>query len=432
MPILVGNLGAGLSQLGGLQLGGPPAYPSAAWTRTLPKAALPFLAHVYGPDGVTFLQSLGPLLTRPVITYTQTNGSYDRLKLDLPAGLPAASLYGSHLFGGGLFGGSGVGLGNIIKLTEQGGDGSVVYAGIINSMPDTISSVATSHQIELVPFAFQLSDAYVSLNYTVPTDITQMIRDAVQATAYCHCDQTSVPVATGIQAIIAFGNRPAIDVLNTVIHLAGYQWYWHVGPTGRVWFQRMGSQGYTAKLGVDYSSRTSNGGSIEMLKNDILAVGGVTSSNVTATARYSGTSQASLGVKSLNPPLYYPQVTNVATLQAIVNGIGGVLDRVWNRVQLTLLPVFGSRINCEQPGGAMLRYIEPSVNPMQEGSSGSGVYTGPLVVQSVTLDGATQTVTAGDVPVTDVHDFDFLVTQMVARAASNSVANPAAPLTTPH
>lgn len=437
MPIFTGNLGSGLSQLGVLQLGGPPAYPSAAWTKTLPTTALPFLAHVYGPDGVTFQGSL-KILNRPTIKYASTNGSYDRLLLDVPAGVPVANVYGSHFFGGGTFGGAVVGLGNVIKLTEQGGDGSVLYAGIVNSLPETVVSVGTSHQIEIVPLAFQLSDAYVQLNYTVPTDIAQMVRDAVTQTPYCHCDQTSVPASTGITAILSFGNRPAIDVLNTVRHIAGYSWFWHVGPTGRVWFQPMGSgasgvasQVYTAKMGVDYMARTANP-TIESLKNDVLAIGGVTSDNVTLQKRYTGGSQSSLGVKSLNPPVYYPQVTNGPTLQAIVNGIGAVLDRVWNRITLSLLPGFGARINCEQPGGAMIRYFEPAVNPMLESSTGTGNYVGPYVVQNVTLDGAAQSVTAGDAPVTDVHDFDFLVNQTIVQVAAGVIKTPSAPIDTPH
>lgn len=421
-----GMLGLPGSMPGLIQMGGPVTTPT--WAKTKPTTAQPLVAHIYQSDGSTFVQSLGPLVDRPVLRWT-SNGSYDPITLELPAQPGAnAARFGISVFGSATFGGS-LSQGGIVKLTEEHGDGSVLYTGVIESLPETASATGTKHEVVLKPIAFQLDDSYVSLKYTQPTDVAQMVRDAVTSTFSLSCDQASVPVQTGILAptgsdngALDFTNRPAKEVLDTARSIAGPNWFWFVDATGRVWFQPMGSGArYTARMGADYEVRTSNGGSIEQLRNDVPIVGGVPKGGTQpAFARYVG-SIGIYGRRTLNPPLSLPGITDQPTLQAVANTVGAVLDRIWQRVELKILASYPKRITMAQPGGAMLRYWEPSVNPLLESASGTGNYTGPFIVQELTDDGLYQQITAGDVPVTDQRDLSYMTDSALSRAVANTL-----------
>src|SRR2546428_5452189 len=163
--------------------------------------------------------------------------------------------------------------------------------------------------------------------------------------------------------------------------------------------------------GQHYEERTSNGGDIADRINQVPAVGGVPdggSANVQAVA--DGASQSSLGIRTLDPPIQVPGVTDQATLSAIAAGILGTLDQTWTRVQLKALPTLAQRVHGSQPGGAMLRYWEPSRNPLPESSAGAG-YVGPFIVQGVEYDGLYQQIEAGNIPVTSQADIDHMVQQ---------------------
>lgn len=420
-----------------LQLGGPPLI--STFDRPLSSQALPLIAHVYGADGVTSLGTL-TVLNRPTISVMLANGGPASILLEVATRNPVP-VYGQVVYGQPVYGAQVV-HGNIIRLTEQGGDGRSIYAGIVESLPDVIEPSQVVHQIGLTPFAMELGRAYVQENYTFPTDVAQMARDAVAATMHCHCDQVSIPTTTGIMGVGDFRNRPAQELLDTARAIAGASWFWHVDIDGRTWFQPMGSVAYyTLKRGVDYESRTSNGGDITDRKNKVVAVGGVPpGAGANASATYDGASQASLGVRALNPPLALPGITDEPTLQAIARGVGQALDRAWQRVSIKApslganlvvpsltIPGFGQRIHASRPGGAMLRYWEPNKNALQQSEVGGG-YAGPFIGQSVDWDGLYQDIQAGDVPITDQRDIDALVTALVGRAAANSLQVTAAAL----
>jgi hypothetical protein len=169
--------------------------------------------------------------------------------------------------------------------------------------------------------------------------------------------------------------------------------------------------------GRHYQDRTSTA-DITSRVNQVVAIGGVPaggSANVTAT--YNGSSQSTLGIRSLDPPIQLPGISDTATIQAIANGIGATLDQTWNRVSLTVLPTLAQRVHASQPGGAMVRYWEPTRYPYPESEVGAG-YVGPFIGQSVDSDGLTQRITAGNIPITSSVDINNMVASWAARAAA--------------
>lgn len=427
MPLLTGQLGGPNSQLGAIQPGGLPSA-SYNWGRSRPTEAKALIAHAYDADGVNGGATF-EVLNRPEITTTFGNGGQSAIELELEDAAFVGATYGTRVFGSGVYGG--VALGAVVRLTEQGGDGSVIYSGIVEDLPDQIAPGGVSHRLALTPLAAELDDAFVQVVYPFPVDIAQMVRDAVAVTTHLSCDEVSVPIRTGITATGDFTNRPARELIDTARTMAGAGWFWHVDETGRVWFQPMGSTAYhSVKRGSDFGSRTSSS-SIKARKNDILVIGGVpVGGSAPAQARYTGASQATVGKRSLNPPVMIPGITDTTTCRLIANGLGAVMDRPWNRVEMALLPTYGRRV-IMQPGGPMLRYLEPAANPLPESEIGGGAYVGPFVVESMTDGGADRRLVAGDVPITDSRDEDALVKMLLGRSAANALAYVAASLNVP-
>jgi hypothetical protein len=397
-----------------VQLGGPPLV--NMYAKTIPAQATPFIAHAYQNDGVTFIKTLGPLSNRPPMKATLTNGGYDQVTIELPA-KP-----------------TGITQGNIVRLTQQGGDGGIVYTGIVEALPDTIGQ-RTLHQVILSPLGFELDDTYTQLVYSTPTDIATVVVQAVDLTQHCSCDQVSVPPTTGILLAtsvtgqVDFRNQTVKQVIDTCRSIAGPTWYWHVDELGRVWFQYQGSGSVYTITRRQYEERISDGGSIQQLRNQVVAVGGVPvggSTNISAT--YNGSSQSSYGIRSLNPPLSIPNITDAPTLALIAANVGAVLDRVKTAVKLTVREGYGIKIHAAQPGGPTLRFWEPAADSLVESGAGSGAFSGPYIAQAIEWDGTTQKVAGGDVPVISQSDVDNLVKSLVSRAAANSVQVTAAAL----
>lgn len=398
-----------------LQLGGPPLV--STWSRPLAKTALPLIAHIYDNDGVTFKVSFS-VLNRPTLSPTLANGGYNQVLLSGASSFPAA-IYGQVLYGQAVYGGRVV-QGNVIRLTEDGGPWpGFIYSGIVEDLPESISPTGVSHQILLSPLAVELDDTFSQAVYTTPVDVSQIVRDAVALTMHCHCDQASVPPSIGIAVPttgkLDFSNQSVRSVIDTCRSIAGPTFFWHCDELGRVWFQPMGSGAvYTVPM-AQYEQRTKSA-SIQNRKNKVVAVGGTppgSSANVTAFAD-DLVSQRAIGIRALSPPLQIPTITDRFGLQLIASNILAVLDRTWLRVDLKLLPAVGVRIHASQPGGPMLRYWEPTQNPLQESSVGVG-YTGPFIAQSLTYDGMYQDVVAGDIPVTSQTDIDNMVKQWAHR-----------------
>jgi len=417
---------AGWSGLHPVQLGGPPliqswSRPRAVTAGPLGAAALPLLAHAYLNDGVTpAAVATFPILGRPSIVATTANGGLDQITLEVAA--PIAGLT----------------QGNVIRLTEVGGPwAGFVWGGIVESFPDTRSADGTKHQIVAAPFGWELTRTAVQLLYASPTDIADTIRAAVSATLHCSCDQLSVPTTTGVYLAVTdnvdFRGQQASQVLDTARSMAGPTWYWWVDELGRVWFQPQGSApNYTLMGGQHYAERVTNGGDIADRKNQVTVVGGIpdgASANAALTAN--GSSQSSIGLRALDPPVQAPGVTDQSTLTAIATGILATLDQVWTRVSLKALPSYAQRLHQSQPGGAMVRYWEPAVNALPESAAGSGAYTGPFILQRLEDDGLVQAIEAGNIPVTNQTDIDNMVKTWANRSAALAVNIPSAPLNQP-
>lgn len=422
-----------------VQLGGPPLINS--FERKLPptappqvgaeSAAKPLIAHVYQNDGVVVIGTL-PVLNRPVLSPTLANGGFNQILLSVQTYV-TGMIWGQFIWGSQTWGGTGLNIsqGNVIRLSEQGGDGSFIYGGVVEDLPETISPSGVSHQILISPFAIELDDTFSQAVYTAPVDVSQLVRDAVALTHHCSCDQVSCPASTGVMAAttgqLDFRNQSVKQIIDTARSIAGPTWFWHVDELGRVWFQAMGSSAIYTIPQAQYEERTKSA-SIQDRKNMVVAVGGVPtggSANVSAIAN--GDSQAAIGIRALNPPLQIPNITDQPSLTLIANNILTVLDRTWQRVNLKVLPSYGRRIHASQPGGAMVRYYEPAINPMRESSGGAG-YSGTFIAQNLSNDGLYQQVTAGDIPVTSQNDVQNMVNSLVARAAANSLQVTAAAL----
>jgi hypothetical protein len=418
-----GSLGWGAAHP--FQAGGPPLV--GVWDRLLPTAsgplgagALPLLAHAYQNDGVTALGTFG-IRNRPSIAAKTTNGGLSPVTLEVVAG-SVGSLYGLAVYGTSTYGGTTINLalGNVIRLTEQGGPfAGFVYSGIIEEFPDTRSATGTKHEILLTPFGFELTRVPSQALYTTPTDISAVVRDAVALAQHCSCDVVSVPRATGILLSIAgavdFRGQKVAQVLDTCRSIAGATWFWYCDELGRVWFQAQGSAAVYTLMPSHVTERVSNGGSIVDRVNQVQAVGGVPiggSANIQTVVN--GASQATIGVRTLDPPLQVPGVTDRFTLASMADGILGTLDVAWTRFQALVAPTYTRRVHASQPGGAMVRYWEPSTNPLPETGAAAG-YVGPYVVQTITYDGLTQRLEAGNIPVTNSTDIQNLLRTWVHR-----------------
>jgi hypothetical protein len=410
LPNFSGQIGSKGASVGSFQLGAPGDSPAAL--PAMPTSARPWVAHLYNNDW-SFRASLGPLTNRPVI-HQVLNSGLQPVTIELPT-LNAA-----------------IQPGNLIVVTEQGGDatgsapaGRALYGGIVEDTPDTISAESGwVHQVAITPFVAELGDTYLNKNYSTATDPAQMVRDAINQTTHLRCDSYSVP-STGVTGIYNFTFAPCLEVVNIARLIAGTNWSWYVDAIGKVWFQPINTNGaamFTVKGGVDYSSRASSG-SISGLKNHVLVTGGMPlGASAPAIATYDNpTSQTSYGLRAMNPPINLPTCTDTATLQSVANTVGGLFDRVIRRVTM-MLPAFPFRIELGRPGGATMRYFEPSKYPLVESETGSGGYSSTYVVLEVQTDGIMQTVTIGDVPVASVNDLQYEIERITSRVGMANIA----------
>jgi hypothetical protein len=318
-------------------------------------------------------------------------------------------------------------LGDIITLTEQGDPGSaVLYTGIVEEIPDEISADVTSHQITLTPLVAELGDAPFNKQYTVLTDVAQMVRDAVATTRHLSVQPWSVG-DTGILAIYNFNSTNALEVLNVAKRIAGLNFWWFVDATGLVWFQSA-TTANPAKLtltrGSDITGIKKNK-SIVGLKNFVKALGGyVTGAALPITSTYSNAvSQKKYNSRAFDPPLIFPTVNDQATLDKIVNTVGQTFDREMTTAALKV-PVLGSRLTLGTPGGLTVRYKEPSKDEFPQPASGSGGYSPTYLAQDIEVDGAGQLVTVGDVPVSGLADVQYELDRIVQRSGLASLAQP--------
>ena len=372
------------------------------------------MAHLYNNDW-SFRASLGAIIgTRPVLKQTMNSG-FQPITVELPAK------------------NSIIQPGNLIVITEEGGDatgsapaGEPVIAGWVESVPRTLDVNGWKHEVTITPFVAELGDNKLTKNYTIATDVAQMVRDAVSLCPHLRFTWQSIP-NTGITAIYNFSEAPALEVLDHARLIAGTNYSWFVDAIGVVWFQAINTTS-SATFTVtpkDFSSLSDNGGDISGLKNYCLVVGAMSSTaSAPFTATYSNaTSQAQYGLRAVQPPISVPGITDTPTLQNIANTIGGIYDRVINRVTIDL-PAFPFRIKLGQPGGATMRYFSPAKYSLVESESGTGTYSPTYVVLDVETDGIQQKVTIGDVPLTSATDVSYQADRLAARMGIQSIVQP--------
>jgi hypothetical protein len=409
-PTVVGEMGfygTGGSTIG---LGGPP-YTNTIPVPLMPVQSLPYVAHCFTNAGV--FKSSFSVLNRPAFTMT-LNGGFNQITLEVPGVKPTTS----------------VNLGDWVRLSQQGGDGTIVYSGIVEDLPDTISSTATVHQILLTPLNSELSDRFFSAVYAIPTDVAQIVRDALSQTNHLSWNWVTIPntgvllPAAGLD-VVTFTQSTVQDVLNTALLMAGPTYSFFSDAIGQVYFQPTGSSAdYTITLN-QYQDRVRNS-SIKELRNYILVIGGVPAGNsVPTTGLYSNTtSQTNYGVRTMDPPPYFPVVTDTTTLQNMANSLGGIFDHSKNTVTFTLNN-FPQRIVPGQIGAATARYWEPNVYPLPESEAGTGAYIGPYIVLSVEVDAPVQKLTIGDFPYNLTDDWSWLFERLLQRQAAQILVIPA-------
>jgi len=412
MATFSGQAGAVASQPGLIELGGPVAVAPANPTLVLTNH-LPYLAHLYTQQ-MAFKGNLGPLLTRPPLKYGLNSG-YSPIVVELPV-QPASTV---------------IGTGDIMRLTEQGGDGSILYTGIVEDVADEYGA-KPKHSIDLSPLVVELGDTPFSKAY-VSADPAQMVRDAVATTAHLSYTDTTIP-SSAIVGTYTFTHATVLDVLNVAKHIMGVNTWWHVDALGQVWFQpsniALGVAHYTVAQGVHFSARRLKA-PIGNLKNQVFAVGGVQAGgSAPLTSTYNDTSsQSAVGVRAHNPPLVFPTVIDQGTLNAITNSVGAMLHAKITTVELEI-ENFPQRIVIGKPGGALLRYIEPLIEPAQESGTGAGTYQGPYIVLDVEVDGPFQRVKVASTPTAQVsrEDLDFEIGRILMRQSVLSLDYTAAAL----
>lgn len=431
-PVFTGQVGLGVSQLGSMQLGGPGPYvPPAALPilgaaagsiAPVPNAGYGYLARLYS-NRMTFKKSLGPLLNKPILKWS-LNAGHHPIQVDLPVN--DVTIYGPQQ-------------GDIVRLTEQGGDGKIIYTGILSNILSNIDARPPYISLMIDPLVTELGEAPFNHDYLIPTDIAQMVRDAVHNTAHLSYTPQSIPDA-GIFAVYNFSLTNSLEVLGLCKHIGGPHFWFHVDELGVVWFQAAPNLGgpstalirpaFTIGLGANYSIRKRSA-PLSNVKNYIVGVGHMTVEGpLPIISIYSNqVSQDRYGLRFLTPILSYPSLTDQGTLDRIIAGAGAALDRIQNTITMTL-PNYGSRFKLGRFGGPTIRYWEPDIQPLGNpnllnniGIAPRGGYSPNYIVLDVEMEGPEQRLILGDLPIS-ADDFKFEIERNLARIEQILLLNP--------
>lgn len=396
---------------------GPPLLPAVPPTRTMAGEAKGWIAHVYtnawAPKATFSVPGQLPAIQASL------NGGFQPITLAIGS-LPATTVVDS---------------GDLILISEQGGDGLPVYGGTVEDFPDTVDTATgqTAHGISVSPFVAELTDTGAALTYSTPTEVSQMIREALALTAHCQFTFATIP-DTGLK-FPAAGQNPiqftghVADVLNTALLMAGPTWCWFCDERGTVWFQPMGSTAdYSVRRGADYNRRQGapTAKNITNLKNYIPVIGGVPSGqSAPVVGIYTNpSSQATYGKRSWDPPPTFPAIADSFTLTAIAQTLGAMFDRRQLNVGITL-PRFSQRVTLGQLGGPTVRFWEPSSDdPMPETDPGPGFFSNVLSVLDVTTDGPQQAISIADLPYNTTDDFSYLAQRISQRISTAPLVVP--------
>lgn len=368
--------------------------------------SLPYYAKVY-TNNLVFKKTIGEFLTKPAL-HCSINSGWDQIKLSLKENDVSVDAPSP---------------GDIIELYEQGGDGELFYRGIIEDVPDVFDPSNVAHELLVSGMVAELGDTLYNKDWTgLNADVATIVADIVSNTKHLTTNSTTVPL-TGKTGNYNFQQVSAVDALTECVKMAGPNFYWFADHS-LVWFISVNfglTPTYTLAQGVDYTTRNYQA-PISNLKNYIVANGGVPSGQtVNIQAVYDGSVGSPYGKKSLIPPISYPDLLDLPTLQNMVDTVGAQLNRRLRSVSLTV-PVYGKRFSLADKFGATLQYFEPVNGPFVESFTGSGQYTQTLVITDIKYDGPHQTVTVSDMPVS-MSDFQYMLDQMAARVSNASVTS---------
>lgn len=323
-----------------------------------------------------------------------------------------------------------IGLGDVIQLTENGDNsGTVLYTGIVEETPDEVGAGTggSKHQVNLKPLVAELAATEFNVQYVTLVDVAQMVRDAVGLTAHCRVSPMTVG-DTGVLGIYNFNQTNVLEVLTVAKRIAGPNFWWFVDATGLVWFQSTTPTNparITLERGSDYGHRRAVP-SIVGLKNKIRALGGFPAgAAVPIESTYSNAaSQKKYNVRTQDPPLIFPTVTDQATLDKIVATVGATFDRVMTTVELDA-PKLAQRLTLGVPGGLTTRLREPASEGIAQPSAlGTGGYLGPYVAQDIEVNGPQQKLLTSDLPVSGMQDIQYEIDRIIQRAALAPIAQP--------
>lgn len=369
---------------------------------SMPTTSKPYIAHLYDHN-LVFKQTLGgaKILNKPGLKLT-ASGGYQPITLKLASPV------------------TGIALGDVIRLTEDGDPASaILYSGNVETAPSNlgIGPGATQHLVTVAPWMFELGDADFSKTYATLTDVAQFVRDAVAQTAHCSVSPLSCP-DTGIKAIYDFQSSNALDAVHVAKQIAGANWVYFVSAEGVVWFYPVVTANpatITLIKGTDYNTKKPVS-TIVGMRTIVPVVGGAIPGDTgKLSATYTSPSNIPLyGRRTFNPTPSYPTVTDQATLNAIAASLGAQYDRVLTTVEVSC-PALGKRLSPARPGGITVRLFEPAKESLQD-PVGTGGYSSTFVLQDVEVNGPTQKLLIGDIPYSDT-DPTYEATRVAQRTA---------------
>lgn len=397
-----------------------PPLPSQPWNR-------PIFGHLYTNDwqngannaGV-FKKLVGPITRTPTFKHTAL-GSQQPVVVYLPT-----QDYSSN--------GQLIVEGDILMLTEQDGDGTIVCGGLVTDIGDTIGDQGgPTFPVQISPLSTEAALYPFETNYTTATDIAQMVRDAFANTKHLKATTSSCP-NTGIlgKYDFSFTGTP-FAVVDQAVKMSGGGYQWHIDVLGNVWFGQASSASlmYTVKRGQDFTKRTI-AKPIDKRYNFFCVIGGtppgqgtnhpaaiacvydaghiIPCTSLTIPAPNYAKSDP-LGVRARMPHYRVPKLLDQTTLNNITQAIGQNINRPISKIQLTL-PFFSQRISIASVNGAAMRYWEDASNDgLLIGEAGSGGYSPTYLITDVEVAGGVQTVILTDL-VEDDSDVDYWLQQM--------------------
>ena len=402
--------------------------------------ARPLLAHLYTNGWIygqnnnpRFKKMLGPIVNYPVMKYG-VNYGHSPMDLWLPALDSAANAPVR---------------GDIVTLTEQGGDGTVIYTGIIEDLPENLSTSKSEWGLTLQPLSVELGYTPFTVNYSL-VDPAVMVRAAVTATKNLTWTAATIPLTGLVRSYDFSFTGTSLKVLEETIKMGSNLQYF-VDEVGQVYFgtSQTLNPTYTVKRGQDYDVFKGRA-SISKLCNYVVCIGGVAPGTKDSIACvYDGGTlipctsatipapnfclTSAYGCKARMPHYRFPKLLDQTTLNNMAATIGAQLNRPQTKIELTLRG-FPQRIQITSYQGATMRYWEPSsTEGMDVAKKGKGTYSPTYLVSDVEVHGTVQKVLLTDIVTSDdqlQYSIDKMLEDLAAQAGT-SIQNNSVGIITP-